>query len=99
MRLRHEIAGLPVPRRWAAVLGTAATAQRRRPGAPWGGWRALAVASMDELITRLRARRAELVETMAREIAAEGDWHCWLPLLAQVEAAIRAVEAVIGERS
>ncbi len=54
---------------------------------------------MPELIAELRALRSELVETMAREITAEGDWHAWLPLLAQVEAAIRAVEAVMEERA
>ena len=49
---------------------------------------------MHELITRLRAMRAELAETMARDLAAEGDWHAWLPLLTQVETAIQAVVAV-----
>ncbi len=53
---------------------------------------------MAELAARLRAMRAELVETMASALAVEGDWHAWVPLLAQVEAAIRAVEAVMGER-
>ena len=53
---------------------------------------------MLELITSLKTQRAELVATMANEIAAEGAWHAWLPLLAQVEAAIRAVEAVMEER-
>ena len=53
---------------------------------------------MLELITSLKTQRAELVATMANEIAAEGTWHAWLPLLAQVEAAIRAVEAVMEER-
>ena len=52
---------------------------------------------MPELIAHLRAMRSELVETMANEIAADGDWHAWLPLLAQVETAIRAVEAVESE--
>ena len=49
---------------------------------------------MSELIARLRAMRAELVETMAKEIVAEGDWHTWLPLLAQVQTCLQAVEAV-----
>ena len=53
---------------------------------------------MPELIAELRAMRSELVETMARELAAEGDWRCWLSLLAQVEATIRAVGAVMEER-
>ena len=52
---------------------------------------------MTELLDRLKAMRAELVATMDRELAAEGDWLCWLPLLAQVETAIRAVEAVMEE--
>ena len=38
--------------------------------------------------------RAELVGRMAQEFECEGDWFAWLPLLAQVETAIRAVEAV-----
>ena len=49
---------------------------------------------MDELIARLKTQRAELVETMAKDLAAEENWGTWLPLLAQVQAAIRAVEAV-----
>ena len=48
---------------------------------------------MAELAACLRALRAELVDTMANELVVEGDWHAWLPLLAQVEAAIQAVEA------
>ena len=52
---------------------------------------------MPELISHLRAMRRELVETMAREITAEGDWHAWLPLLAMVETAIQAVGAVESE--
>ena len=54
---------------------------------------------MPELITRLRAMRTELVERMAAELAAEGDWYCWLALLAQVETAIQAVQAVVKEDS
>ncbi len=53
---------------------------------------------MPELIAQLRAMRAELVETMASELAADGDWHAWLPLLAHVQGAIQAVEAVMGKR-
>ncbi len=52
---------------------------------------------MPELATRLRAMRVELVETMTRELAAEGNWWAWLPLLARVETAIHAVEAVMVE--
>ena len=54
---------------------------------------------MPDLAPRLRAMRAELVETMARELAADGDWCCWLPLLAQIEAGLQAVEAVMEEGS
>ena len=54
---------------------------------------------MAELAARLRAMRAELVETMAGALAADGDWHAWLPLLAQVQAAIQAVEAVMNDTS
>ena len=50
-----------------------------------------------ELLERLVVMRAELAATMANEIAAEGDWHAWLALLSQVETAIRAVKAVMGE--
>ena len=35
---------------------------------------------------------------MASTLVADGDWHAWLPLLAQVETAIQAVEAVMEER-
>ena len=52
---------------------------------------------MTELAIHLRAQRAELVERMAVELAADGAWHAWLPLLAQVEVAIRAVGAVMEE--
>ena len=54
---------------------------------------------MPELAAHLRSLRAELVETMADALAADRDWHAWLPLLAQVETAIRAVEAVVEEGS
>ncbi len=52
---------------------------------------------MPELIARLRALRAELVENMAGALAADDNWHTWLPLLAQVETAIQAIEAVMEE--
>ena len=52
---------------------------------------------MPELTAHLRAMRAELAGTMADELAADGDWYAWLPLLAQVETAIQAVEAVAEE--
>ena len=48
---------------------------------------------MPELISHLRAMRVELVETMLAELAADRGIHSWLPLLAQVETAIQAVEA------
>ena len=54
---------------------------------------------MRDLIARLRDLRAELVERMAGALAADGNWHAWLSLLAQVETAIRAVEAVTEEGS
>ena len=54
---------------------------------------------MPELVTRLRDLRAELVKRMAVELAADGDWHSWLPLLAQVETAIQACQAVMEEGS
>ena len=54
---------------------------------------------MPELAARLRTMRAKLVDTMANELAADGDWHSWVPLLAQTELAIRAVEAVMEERA
>ena len=52
---------------------------------------------MPELAARLRALRADLVETMAGELTADGNWQTWMSLLAQVEAAIQAVEAVMEE--
>ena len=54
---------------------------------------------MPELAAHLRSLRAELVETMVAELAADGDWHGWLGLLATVETAIQAVEAVMEEGS
>ncbi len=49
---------------------------------------------MPELLARLQTMRSELVETMASALAADGDWHAWLPLLAQVQVCIQAIEAV-----
>ena len=49
---------------------------------------------MSELLTRLVAMRAELVDTMAAALEAEENWHEWLPLLAQVEVCVRAVRIV-----
>ena len=53
---------------------------------------------MTELAFHLRAMRADLVNRMGAELAADGAWQVWLPLLATVETAIQAVEAVIEER-
>ena len=52
----------------------------------------------DELLARLCAMRAETVETMARAVTIEEDWHAWLPLLGQLELAIRAVRIVQSEQ-
>ena len=52
---------------------------------------------MSELIERLQTMRAGLVGQMAVSLEHEENWHTWLPLLAQVEAAIQAVEAVMEE--
>ena len=49
---------------------------------------------MTELAARLRAMRAELVERMASELAADRDIHSWLPLLAQIQTSIQAIEAL-----
>ena len=54
---------------------------------------------MPELAARLRDLRADLVERMAAELATDGAWLAWLPLLGQVETAIQAVEAVMKEGS
>ena len=54
---------------------------------------------MLELAAHLRAQRADLVERMANALAADGDWHGWLGLLAQVQVALQAVEAVVEERT
>ena len=54
---------------------------------------------MPELATHLKTLRAELVETMARELAADRGIHSWLSLLAQVQGALQAVEAVMEEGS
>ena len=54
---------------------------------------------MPELIAHLRALRVELADIMASALAADGDWHVWMPLLAEVEVAVQAVEAVMEERT
>ena len=53
---------------------------------------------MSELIERLQAMRSELVESMAAELDADRDIHSWLPLLADIHAAVQAVETVAEER-
>ena len=50
-----------------------------------------------ELRRKLAALRADLVGRMAVRLEHESDWYAWLPLLAQVETVIRAVEAVAEE--
>ena len=52
---------------------------------------------MSALLERLVAMRAELVGTMAGALEAEESWSEWLPLLAQIEVAIRAVRIVAQE--
>ena len=52
---------------------------------------------MPELAAHLRTLRVELVERMASELAADGDWAAWQPLLAQVQATLQAVEAVMED--
>ncbi len=54
---------------------------------------------MPELAAHLRTLRADLVETMAAELAADGNWLTWMPLLAEVQVALQAVEAVMEEGS
>ena len=53
---------------------------------------------MPELIAHLRAQRTQLIERMAAELAADRGIHSWLPLLADIHAAVQAVEAVMSER-
>ena len=50
---------------------------------------------MDDLLERLVAMRSELVGTMVGALAAEENWHEWLPFLGQVELAIRATRIVM----
>ena len=52
---------------------------------------------MSVLLERLVAMRAEVVGTMAGALEAEESWSEWLPLLAQVEIAVRAVRIVDQE--
>ena len=47
-----------------------------------------------ELADHLHTMRAELVATMAADLAAGCDIHSWLPVLAQIQTALVAVEAV-----
>ena len=54
---------------------------------------------MPELAARLRVLRAELVETMASELAADGNWLAWVSLLAEIETAIQACQATMEEES
>ena len=50
---------------------------------------------MIELADHLRTMRADLAATMAGGLAAGCDVHSWLPLLAQIQMALVAVEAVM----
>ena len=52
---------------------------------------------MSELIAHLRVLRANLVERMTSELAADGNWLAWVSLLAEIETALQAVEAVVEE--
>ena len=54
---------------------------------------------MAELIAYLRAQRAELLEAMRTDLAADRDIHSWVPLLAQIQAALQAAAAVMEERA
>ena len=54
---------------------------------------------MIKLADHLRTMRAELVATTAAELATGRDVHSWLPLLAQIQTALVAVEAVVEEES
>ena len=49
---------------------------------------------MTELADHLRVMRGDLVTRMAADLEAGGDIHSWLPVLAQIHAAVEAVEAV-----
>ena len=54
---------------------------------------------MSELLTRLVAMRSELVDTMAAGLEADPPaWSEWLPLLSQIEVAIRATRIVEADR-
>ena len=48
----------------------------------------------NELADHLRTMRADLVTRMAADLAAGGDIHSWLPVLASIHTALAAVEAV-----
>ena len=80
--------GLEGPRRLPKGQVMPADLNRRQPPKP-----------MAELVTHLGALRADLVERMTGELAAEGAWQAGLPLLAQIETALQAVEAVMEEGS
>ncbi len=46
---------------------------------------------MDELLDELRAMRVTVVVSMVGELRRDNAWAQWMPLLAQVQAAITAV--------
>ena len=49
---------------------------------------------LDELLGHLRVMRGDLVTRMSADLAAGVDVHSWLATLAQIHAAVEAVEAV-----
>ncbi len=50
-----------------------------------------------DLLNHLRGQRAHLIAKMSNAHQRGGDVSWWLPLLAQTQAAIEAVEAVMKE--
>ena len=52
---------------------------------------------VDDLLAHLIGQRAHLIEKMSNAHQVGGDVAAWLPLLAQTQAAIEAVEAAMRE--
>ncbi len=52
---------------------------------------------VDDLLAHLCEQRVHLVDKMSNAHQVDGDVAGWLPLLAQTQAAIEAVEAVMRE--
>ena len=66
------------------------------PGAPEN--KAAAHPGVVALLARLKARRGEIVQAMTAGMDTDPpDEHSWTPLLAQIEGAIQAAEAVLKE--